>query len=101
SWYNPPDYGPLRFGMEAFPFLPRIQGLMVTTFCLLTCALTTAQPTDGTEWLLLPRLTKGHELVYHGSIVEETYGKGVQFSRTYRLESRAFVLDSSSRGLDV
>src|SRR4051812_14273213 len=74
---------------------------MLATLCLFTCALATAQPTDRSEWLLTPRLNRGQELVYRGSFAEDAVGPGVQFSRSYRLESRVFVLDGSSRGLDA
>lgn len=74
---------------------------MVTTICLLTCALATGQANDRPNWLLSPRLTGGQELVYRGTIQEDNLTRGVQFSRAYRLESRVFVLESSQRGLEV
>src|SRR5216117_3992855 len=74
---------------------------MVANLCLLAYALVTAQAADRSEWLLVPRLHHGQELVYRGSYAEEALGKGVQFSRSYRLESRVFVLDTPPRGLDV
>lgn len=73
---------------------------MVATICLLT-ALLPGQAADRAETLLAPRLGRGQELVYRGTCTEEALGKGVQFTRTYRLESRVFVLDTPSRGLDV
>jgi peroxiredoxin len=58
--------------------------------------------TDGRgEWQLVPRLTRAQELVYRGSYVHETAQNGVQFNRTYRMESRVFVLDTPPRGADV
>jgi peroxiredoxin len=74
---------------------------MVANIFLLTCALFTAQPGDRTEWLLLPRLQRGQELVYRGTFTEEGLGQGVQFNRAYRLESRIFVLNTLAGGLDV
>lgn len=74
---------------------------MVTTICLLTCALATGQANNSPDWLLSPRLNRGQELVYRGTIQEENLGRGVQFSRGYRLESRVFILESSPRGLDA
>jgi len=74
---------------------------MGTTLCLFTCALATAQAGGGTEWLLLPRLSRGQELVYSGSFSEEAGGKGVQCHQSYRLESRVFVLETPSQGSDV
>jgi peroxiredoxin len=74
---------------------------MVANLSLLTCALLAAQPADRSEWLLLPRLTRGQELVYRGSFTEDTLGSAVRYTRTYRLESRVFVLETPTRGMDV
>jgi peroxiredoxin len=73
----------------------------LTTLCLLGCALATGQSPPHPEWLLMPRLARGQELVYRGSFTEEVRGPGVQFQRAYRLETRAFVLDTPARGYDV
>ncbi|MBI1915906.1 MAG: redoxin domain-containing protein [Planctomycetes bacterium] len=91
---------------------------MVTTLCLLGCILTTAQPAPlpptarpqtplptgpreaGTSWQLTPKLTNAQELVYRGSFSEQALGS-VQFSRSYRLETRVFVLGSTPEALDV
>jgi peroxiredoxin len=40
-------------------------------------------------------------LVYKGTFTEEAIGKGIQFSRSYRLDSLVFVLETPPRGLDV
>lgn len=74
---------------------------MVANLCLLTCALFTAQTADHSGWQVVPRLNRGQELVYRGSYAEEAVGKSIQFSRSYRLESRVFVLDTHPRALDV
>jgi len=74
---------------------------MGITLCLFTCALAAAQAGSDTQWLLLPRLNRGQELVYSGSFSEQLVGKGVQCNRTYRLESRVFVLDTPPQGADV
>lgn len=76
---------------------------MGTSFCLIACALATAQPvpTDHSEWLLVPQLTRGQELVYRGSFTEDALGAGVQFNRAYRLETRVFVLDLIANGSEV
>src|SRR5207247_1149210 len=47
------------------------------------------------------RLSQGQELVYRGTIQEEALGKGVQYSHSYGLESRVFVLEKSTRGYKV
>jgi hypothetical protein len=67
----------------------------------LTCALAAAQAGDRSDWLLVPHLSRGQELVYRGSYAEEAVGKGVQFNRSYRLESRVFVLDTPPRGIEA
>lgn len=74
---------------------------MIATVCLISCALCPAQPASGAEWLLIPRLSRGQELVYRGTVTEESIGRGVQTARTYRLQARLFVLDSSPQGSEV
>ncbi|HEV3255989.1 MAG TPA: redoxin domain-containing protein [Gemmataceae bacterium] len=74
---------------------------MVTTLCLFTCALATAQAGSDTEWLLVPRLSRGQELVYSGSFTEEFVAKGVQCHASYGLENRVFVLETQAQGVDV
>jgi hypothetical protein len=74
---------------------------MFPNVCLLTCALAAAQAGDRSEWLLVPRLSRGQELVYRGSYAEEAVGQGVQFNRSYRLESRIFVLDTRPHGIEA
>jgi peroxiredoxin len=84
---------------------------MVTTFCLLSCVLATAQAParpgsalpdrDGGGWVLAPHLQRAEELVYRGSFVEESASRGVQFRREYRLEDRLFVLGTPGRGTEV
>src|SRR5437588_12789249 len=74
---------------------------MLATICLMSCALAPAQTASGAEWLLTPRLSRGQELVYRGTFTEESLGRGVQFSRAYRLHSRVFVLDTSPEGLEI
>jgi peroxiredoxin len=74
---------------------------MVSTVCLLSCALAIGQSGAGIDRQLLPRLSRGQELVYTGSFTEETRGKNVQFTHAWRLESRVFVLDISPQGSQV
>jgi peroxiredoxin len=74
---------------------------MVTSLCLMSCVFAAAQSADRSEWLLLPRLSKAQEIVYRGSYTEEAVGAGVQFSRTYRLESRIVVLDANPKGVEL
>jgi peroxiredoxin len=74
---------------------------MTASLCLLTSVLVTAQAAGRSDWLIAPQLSRGQELVYRGSYAEEAVGQGVHFSRSYRLESRVFVLDTPPRGLEV
>jgi peroxiredoxin len=74
---------------------------MAANLFLLACALVAAQAADGSDWQLVPRLGRGQELVYRGSYAEEAVGQGVQFARSYRLESRIFVLERSPQGYQV
>jgi peroxiredoxin len=74
---------------------------MIASLCLCCCALATAQPANHAEWLLVPRLSRAQELIYRGSFTEEAVGSGVQFDRTYRLEARALVLDTTPQGAEV
>jgi AhpC/TSA family len=74
---------------------------MVANLCLMSCALLAAQSPDRSDWLLLPRLARGQELVYKGTFAEESSGQGVQFSRSYRLDCRIFVLSTAPRETEV
>ena len=58
-------------------------------------------PSSSSDWLLVPRLGRGQELVYRGTFTEEGRGGGVQFSRSYRLESRILVLETPPNGADI
>lgn len=75
---------------------------MGTAIYLLIGSLATTQlaPADM-EWPLAVRLERGQELVYRGHYFEESGQANVQFSRTYRLESRFFVLDGGSDEMRV
>ncbi|HZV07992.1 MAG TPA: redoxin domain-containing protein [Gemmataceae bacterium] len=57
-------------------------------------------PSSG-DWLLVPRLNRSQELVYRGTFTEEARGGRVQFSRSYRLETRVLVLDTPPNGAEV
>lgn len=57
------------------------------------------QTPAAAEFPLTPRWTQGQELVYRGSLHETSQGQGVQFSRRYQLEARAFVLDVPQPGV--
>jgi peroxiredoxin len=85
---------------------------MVATLCLLGCILTPAQPKElpfptppaspgRPETVPGPRLGKSQELVYRGTFEEKAASPRVQFEHWYRLEVRAFVLDTPPRGYEV
>lgn len=85
---------------------------MLATIWLLGCVLTPAQTTIRpastapsmvvrSDSVLTPRLVRGQELFYRGSFTEEALGSRVQFQRSYRVESRFFVLDTPTRGIDL
>jgi peroxiredoxin len=82
---------------------------MTASLCLLGCLLAPAQTPErptapaarAGEWVIVPRLSKAQELVYRGTFTEEAVGGNVQFNRTFRLESRIFVLDTPVRGAEV
>ena len=74
---------------------------MVANLLLLTCALVGAQNPAPSQVANPIRLERGHELYYRGQFLEESMGSGVQFQRSYRMEVRALVFDSSSKGLDL
>ena len=76
---------------------------MGTTTLLLACARSVAQPApaESSDWLILPRLGRGQELIYRGAFQEEALSSGVKLVRGYRLETRVFVLDSRPKGADL
>ena len=57
--------------------------------------------TERAEWLLKPQLTPGLELVYRGKYHEELTGQGVQFQRTYQMETTILVLQEHSQHWDI
>jgi hypothetical protein len=68
---------------------------------VVTALLPVSHPPDRAEWAVLLRVGRGQELVYRGTYRELSPRKAVRDRRCYVLESRAFVLDASPRGLDV
>jgi hypothetical protein len=52
-----------------------------------------AAPTRPVEWNLSVQLDRAQELIYRGSFTEESNTGSVQYQRSYRVESRLFVLD--------
>ena len=74
---------------------------MLTSICLLSCALTLAQGTDRPEWQLTPQLAPGLELVYSGTYLEESLIPNVQHQRHYRFETNVLVLDAGVKDWHV
>jgi hypothetical protein len=91
--YSPPGSKPFLSPTGACMAIPL---LLVSTALLVTQA--PARLRDGAGG---PRLSRGQELVYRGIYRESSAGNSVRCERSYLLESRVFVLDSSPRGLDV
>ncbi len=77
------------------------RAFMVTTICLLSCALTVAQTPGRSDWKVAPQLFAGMELKYVGNYVEEALSPNVQYQRRYRLDATLFVLDAAPRRFDV
>jgi peroxiredoxin len=74
---------------------------MVASLFLFGFVLATGQTAERSDWMLAPRLTRAQELVYSGSFAEEANGGSVHFNRSYRLESRVLVLDTTPKGAEV
>jgi peroxiredoxin len=90
-------------GTQAASFLFVRSALMGNTLYLFACVLAIVQSpgADSSDGLLIPRLTRGLELYYRGSYTEEAAGTGVQFLRSYRLENRIFVIDSTPQEAEI
>jgi peroxiredoxin len=74
---------------------------MLSTLCLFSSVLALAQPPGALDSLVGLRPARGQEFVYAGTFTEEADDGGVHFARTYRLESRLFILEPQTRGTDV
>lgn len=74
---------------------------MTATLFLISLVFTPAPSVGDADWLLTPRLDFAQELFYRGTFTEEFSSQGALCTRSYRLETRVFVLDSSARGYEV
>jgi peroxiredoxin len=81
---------------------------MFSTLLLLGCVLAPGQapppavpPPGRADWVVRPQLSPGQEFVYSGSFKEDAVGGPVQYSRSYRLETRVFVLDTPQPTIPV
>jgi peroxiredoxin len=79
-------------------FTSTLRATLVMTLLLLGCLLGPSVGEERTEWQLVPRLPRGQELVYRGTLREQSSGRGVQFYKTWKVEMRAFVLDTKPSG---
>jgi peroxiredoxin len=70
---------------------------MIRSICLLSCALSLAQPPDRLEWQLAPQLAPGLELVYRGEYIEEKLIPSVLHQQRFRLDASMMVLDSGAK----
>jgi len=61
----------------------------------------TAQPPNRSEWSLLPQFVRGQELAYSGTFVEESLSPGVQFQRSFKIETTFLVLDAAAQKNEV
>ena len=78
-----------------------VPGAMLTTLILWSSLAVASQAGERSEWNLAPRLARGQELVYRGTVTEQNLSRGVQFSRTYRLEVRGLVLELKGDAVDL
>jgi peroxiredoxin len=74
---------------------------MLATLCLVTGIFASGQAEGTSEWLVVPRLSRGQELVYWGTYAEEALGRGAKFARHYQLETRVLVQETHSDGAQV
>jgi peroxiredoxin len=77
---------------------------MVATLYLIGCVLVPAQPpppAHSGERLSGPRLARSQEYAYHGTYDEESVGDRVRFCRSYRVDTKMFVLETVPTGADV
>src|SRR5260370_39905844 len=71
---------------------------MLATLWLLTGIFASGQAEGTSEWLVVPRLSRGQELVYWGTYAEEAIGRGAKFARHYQREARVLVQETHSDG---
>jgi peroxiredoxin len=74
---------------------------MVATLLLVGCVLSPGQTAERADWLLTPRLSPAQEFAYSGTFAEESTGGGVLFNRSFRMECRFLVLESSAKGSEA
>jgi peroxiredoxin len=74
---------------------------MIATWYLLGCVLVPAQTPTPADARLQPHLARSQEFVYRGTYVEESLGDRTQYSRSYRVETRVFVLDAAAKETEL
>jgi peroxiredoxin len=73
---------------------------MIATLYLLGCVLAPAQ-TPPTDARFQPHLARSQELLYRGTYGEENVGERTQYTRSYRVETRVFVLDANAKETEL
>ena len=74
--------------------------MMVST-CLVACTLLAAQPAQASFRLSAPRLSRGQELLYRGSFVEETFKQKTKLVRRFQAENRILVIETFPTGSKI
>jgi hypothetical protein len=74
---------------------------MVKSICTLVCSLTLGQLVERGDWQLSPQLSRGLELVYSGTYVEESLAPNVNHQKPYRLNTTLFVMTADKQHADV
>jgi peroxiredoxin len=74
---------------------------MIATLYLLGCVLAPAQTPPPVDARFRPHLARSQELLYRGAYVEEDLGERIQHSRSYRVETRVFVLDTTAKETEL
>ncbi len=73
---------------------------MVST-CLVACTLLAAQPAQAPLWLSAPRLSRGQEVLYRGSFIEETSKQKTKCVHKFQVENRILVLETLPTGSKI
>jgi peroxiredoxin len=74
---------------------------MIATWYLLGCLVAPAQTPPPADPRFQPHLARSQELLYRGAYGEESLGERTQYTRSYRLETRVFVLDAVAKETEL
>src|SRR5260370_16340766 len=70
---------------------------MLASWYFLGCVLAPAQGQRPADARFQPHLARSQELVYRGTYGEDNVGERRKSSRSYRVETRVFVLDTNAK----